>query len=74
MPVTTVFHVAAIVEVKSLLLQVFSIIGCQPIEEFERKNELMREVFDKRVVEGVVTYGNILNYNCQSLSTVPWKF
>eukprot|EP00795_Rhopilema_esculentum_P016928 gene16928-biopygen6032 len=51
-------------DIKSLLLQVFSIIGCQSTEEIKTENELLRiqsivrEVFDKSVVEGVVTCGS----------------
>ena len=53
-------RVAAMADIKSLLLQVFSIIGCQSTEEIEKANELLRiqsivrEVFDKSVVDGVV--------------------
>ena len=57
-------RVAAMVDIKSLLLQVFSIIGCQSTEEIETENELLRiqsivrEVFDKSLVDGVVTCRN----------------
>ncbi|XP_065051273.1 uncharacterized protein LOC135680946 [Rhopilema esculentum] len=51
-------------DIKSLLLQVFSIIGCQSTEEIETENELfsiqsiVRKVFDESVVDGVVTCRN----------------
>ena len=61
---TTVVPVAAKADGKSLQLQVFSIIHCQSIEVVETKNELLRvqsivrEVFYKSVVYGVVNYHN----------------